>query len=114
VRAATTCFESIESRKSLSSIETRSLPDSLGATHRAFTFFLGNPISSIPVFLIQDFAELRVLRGEIESHFSAAAAATDMKRRPGFQRGRRGTTPQFLRSVSSDRHASSLMRRRMV
>jgi hypothetical protein len=29
--------------------------------------------------------ELRVLRGEIERHFSAAAGATDVKRRPGFQ-----------------------------
>jgi hypothetical protein len=29
------------------SIETRSAPASLGATHRAFTFYLGNPISSI-------------------------------------------------------------------
>ena len=28
-------------------IETRSAPASLGATHRAFTFYLGNPISSI-------------------------------------------------------------------
>ena len=28
-------------------IETRSAPTSLGATHRAFTFYLGNPISSI-------------------------------------------------------------------
>jgi hypothetical protein len=39
------------SRKSLSSIEIRSSPASLGATYRAFTFYLGNPISSIPVFL---------------------------------------------------------------
>jgi len=31
------------SRKSLSSIETRSTPTSLGATHRAFAFYLGNP-----------------------------------------------------------------------
>jgi hypothetical protein len=31
----------------LSSIETRSAPTLLGATHRAFTFYLGNPISSI-------------------------------------------------------------------
>ena len=28
-------------------IETRSAPTLLGATHRAFTFYLGNPISSI-------------------------------------------------------------------
>src|SRR5882757_5361089 len=28
-------------------IETRSAPALLGATHRAFTFYLGNPISSI-------------------------------------------------------------------
>jgi hypothetical protein len=31
------------SRKSLSSIETRSAPALLGATHRAFSFYLGNP-----------------------------------------------------------------------
>jgi len=28
-------------------LETRSTPTLLGATHRAFTFYLGNPISSI-------------------------------------------------------------------
>ncbi len=31
----------------LGAIETRSAPTLLGATHRAFTFYLGNPISSI-------------------------------------------------------------------
>jgi hypothetical protein len=54
-------------------------------THRAFTFYFENPISSIPVFLIQDFPDLRVLRGEIEDCFGEAAAATDAKRRLGFQ-----------------------------
>ena len=37
----------------VSSIETRSAPALLSATHRAFTFYLGNPVSSIPLFLIQ-------------------------------------------------------------
>jgi hypothetical protein len=83
VRAATTKASNLGNP--ISSIETRSAPALLGATHRAFTFYLGNPISSIPVFLIEDFAELRVLRGEIESHFSAAAAARGVKRRPVFQ-----------------------------
>jgi hypothetical protein len=32
-----------------SAFETRSSPDSLGATHRAFTFYLGNPF---PAFLL--------------------------------------------------------------
>jgi hypothetical protein len=32
--------------------EIRSSPDSLGATLRAFPFYLGNAISSIPAFLI--------------------------------------------------------------
>ena len=31
-----------------SCFETRSSPESLSATHRAFAFYLGNPISSIP------------------------------------------------------------------
>src|SRR6266513_1960247 len=35
-----------------SCFETRSSPESLSATHRAFAFYLGNPISSIPGFLI--------------------------------------------------------------
>jgi hypothetical protein len=30
-------------------------PHSLGATHRAFSFYLGNSISSIPAFLISYF-----------------------------------------------------------
>ena len=66
---------------SSSSFETRSTPALLGATRRAFAFYLGNPISSIPDFLIQYLRELRVLRGEIEDRFGAAAA-TDAKRRP--------------------------------
>ncbi len=36
------------------SFETRTSPDSLGTTHRAFISYLGNPISSVPVFLIQN------------------------------------------------------------
>jgi hypothetical protein len=40
------------------SFETRLAPALLGATHRAFTFYLGNPISSIPVFLIPSMCEL--------------------------------------------------------
>ena len=62
---------------SISSFETRSAPASLGATHRAFTFYLGSPTSSIP-----DSKYLRVLRvllGEIEDCFGEAVAATDAK-----------------------------------
>jgi hypothetical protein len=42
-----------------SCFETRSSPESLGATHRAFAFYLGNPISSIPGFLISFSLKLR-------------------------------------------------------
>jgi len=90
----------------ISPIETCSAPALLGATHRAFIFYLGNPISSVPDFLIQDFAELRVLRGEIEDCFGEAATATDAKRRPGFQTwSPRRQLPNRVVSVLSARHA---------
>ena len=38
----------------ISSIETHSSPNSFGAALCAFAFYLGNPISSIPCFLIQN------------------------------------------------------------
>ena len=56
---------------SISSFETRSAPASLGATHRAFTFYLGSPTSSIPDS--KYLRELRVLLGEIEDRFGEAA-----------------------------------------
>ncbi len=44
-----------ECTESTKSIETLSAPALLGATHRAFAFYLGNPISSIPAFLLSLF-----------------------------------------------------------
>ncbi len=53
--------------KSKKAIETRSAPASLGATHRAFTFYLGNPFSSILKipYILSKLRDLRDLYGEI-------------------------------------------------
>jgi hypothetical protein len=64
VELSATCFDPFVGRlnkeirnagnpTSISLFETRSAPASLGAARCAFTFYLGNPISSVPDFLIK-------------------------------------------------------------
>ena len=70
----------------------------------------------VPVFLIRNLPELRVLRGENRECFGEAAAATDAKRRPGFQTSTRAACapnpghPCYPRSVLRCRTRAGQMR----
>ena len=75
---------------------------------------LGNPISSVPDFLIQNLRDLRVLRGEIEDRFAGTPLQRTRSDGQAFKRGRRGHRSPIhaIRVVCSPR--SNLVRRRMV
>jgi len=72
-------------------IETRSAPASLGATHRAFTFYLGNPFPRFCLFCLN----LCGLYGHMI----------------GVRRGERPTKSVSIRVIRVDSHSASTLQR---
>src|SRR5262245_1978142 len=78
--------------------ETRSSPDSLGATHRAFAFYPENPISSIPDSNIS--VSFVFFRGEIQTVSARPSLQRTRSDGQRFKLGCWATAPQFYPSDS--------------